>query len=148
MASSRKDFPVRRRRGYTYLEVLISLVILVSGILAILNFFPTSLRASSRAELLTIASLLAQQKAEEVRRDNDAAGDFLSSIRVLQSETAAQVFPDDERLTYSFSGRSARDPVDDPGDPADDGFVPRVIVRLNPAVQRSNEVIFELRFDQ
>jgi len=138
----------RLGRGYSFLEVLISLIILACGILAIINFFPVAQRAGARAELLTKAAFLAQQKAEEVRRDNDGAGALIDSIRMLASETAPMVWEQDERLAYSFSGRSALDPVDDPDDPRDDWFVPRVIVRYNPAFRPSSEVLYELRFDQ
>ncbi|MCX7011088.1 MAG: hypothetical protein NTW86_00735 [Candidatus Sumerlaeota bacterium] len=135
-------------RGYSFLEVLISIVILVSGILAVINFFPMSLKAGQRAELLTQAALLAQQKAEETRRDCDAAGALIDAIRMRATETDPIVAPDDPRLEYSFSGRSVIHPNENPGDPRDDWFVPRVIVRYNPAFRPSADVIYELRFDR
>ncbi|OPZ03758.1 MAG: hypothetical protein BWZ10_03261 [candidate division BRC1 bacterium ADurb.BinA364] len=138
----------RGRGGFTFLEVLVSLIILVSGVLAIANFFPVSLKASSRARLLSKAALLAQMKAEEIRRDADSAGATIDAIRLQADETTPQPFAEDPRMTYSFSGRSALDPVDDPDNPADDWLAPRVIVRENPAFSGKNGILFELRFDE
>ncbi len=135
-------------RGYSFLEILISLVIFLAGIIAILNFFPLTVRAAARAEHLTIAALLAQQKAEEVRRDDDAAGTMINAIRVLTAPTPPIAFPQDDRFSYSFSGRSALDGTDDTEDSRDDFFTPRVIVRYNATYRPSAEVIYELRFDR
>lgn len=138
----------RPERAYSFLEILISLVIFLAGILAILNFFPVSVRAAARAEHLTVATLLAQQKAEEIRRDNDAAGLMIDGIRTRTDPTDPVVFPQDDRFTYSLSGRSLLDSADDADNPADDFFVPRVIVRYNPTYRPSAEVVYELRFDR
>jgi type IV pilus modification protein PilV len=134
--------------GYSFLEVLISLIILTSGILAIINFYPVALKASSRAEIQTKAALLAQRKADEIRRDDDSAGSFINSIRTRQTQSAPVVFSDDSRFTYSFCGRSVIDPSDDLDDSADNWFVPRVIVSYNPAFRPPGDVLYELRFEQ
>lgn len=138
----------RHDRAYSFLEILISLIIFLAGILAILNFFPISVKAAARAEHLTVATLLAQQKAEELRRDNDLAGSLIDSIRLRTEPTEPVVFSADDRFTYSFSGRSLLDGTDDADNPADDFFVPRVIVRYNPSFRDSADVVYELRFDQ
>ncbi len=139
---------LRSHLGYSFIEVLISLIIFLTGIVAILNFFPVSLKSAGRAEELTQAVFLAQQKAEEIRRDNDAASDTINAIRVLTTPSEPMVFPQDDRFTYSFCGRSVLDGVDDPNDTRDDFFVPRIIIRYNPKYNASSDVVYELRFDQ
>jgi prepilin-type N-terminal cleavage/methylation domain-containing protein len=134
------------RRGYSLVEVLVSMVILLVGILAILNFFPQSLRANANAAIRAQAALLAQSKAEEVRRDFTAARPLIQTIRSMTVPTTPVPFVEDSRLSYSFCGVSLLAPVDNPGDPRDDYGVARVIVRYNEAFRPSQEILYELRF--
>lgn len=137
-----------RARGFSFLEVLISLVILLAGILAILVYFPSALRANNRAVDLSEAALLAQRKAEEIRRDADSARALISAVQSLTSPTAPIVFPENPSMAYRFSGVSLLDPVDDPGDPRDDHGVARVIIQYAERFRPDSRVLYELRFDE
>ncbi len=136
----------RSASGYSLVEVLVSMAILLAGLLAILNFFPQSFRANADAAIKAKASLFAQTKAEEIRRDWTQADPLINMIRNLTAPTAPIVFPDDTRLTYSFCGVSLIDPIDTPGDPRDDYGVARVIIRYAASYRPSEDVVYELRF--
>lgn len=125
-----------------------SLAILLAGILTIINLFPLSLKASRRAIDISKAVVLAQLKAEEVRRDSVGANLFLSNIKGLSTPTEPRVFPEEPYLTYSFCGKSVIDPIDDPDDPRDDSGVARIIIRYNRTFRPTEDVLYELRFDQ
>ncbi len=136
----------RGASGYSLVEVLVSMAILLAGLLAILNFFPQSFRANADAAIKAKASLYAQTKAEEIRRDWTQADLLVTTIRNLPAPTAPIVFPEDTRLSYSFCGVSVIDPIDTPGDVRDDYGVARVIIRYAASYRPSEEVIYELRF--
>ncbi|KPL11351.1 hypothetical protein AMJ85_03705 [candidate division BRC1 bacterium SM23_51] len=138
----------KRPRGYSFLEVLISLVILLGGIMAIIAYFPNALRANDRAVMLSEAALLAQRKAEEIRRDSDQARTLIAAVRNLTVPTAPIVCPSNRNLAYRFSGISLLDPVDDPGDPRDDHGVARVIVQYAESYRPGDDILYELRFDE
>jgi prepilin-type N-terminal cleavage/methylation domain-containing protein len=141
--------PGQGRRAYSLLEVLISVAILLIGVLSIVNLFPMGLKAQNRANDISRAAMLAQLKAEEIRRDNDRAGRLINSIRRLRTPTDPVTFPNDTKFAYSFCGISLIDPQDDPDDPRDDFAVPRVIIKYSREYRgHSDEVLFELRFDQ
>ncbi len=57
-----------RTRGYSFLEVLIALTILVTGFLGLLAMVPASLRRARSAEEGTLASAALQAAFEETRR--------------------------------------------------------------------------------
>ena len=133
-------------RGFSLVEVLVSLAILLAGILTIINLYPLSLKANRRAIDISKAVVLAQLKAEEVRRDAGGVNLFLSNIKALTTPTEPRVFPEEPYLTYSFCGKSLIDPIDDPDDPRDDIGVARVIIRYNRAFRPSEDVLYELRF--
>lgn len=137
-----------RARGVSLVEVLVGMAILLAGIISILNMFPVSLRAGNEAGMLSRASLLAQQKAEEIRRDSDLERTLINKIRVLTIPTPPIPFPQDSRLSYSFCGVSLLDTVDDPDDPRDDVGVARIIVRYSAEFRPDQRVIYELRFDE
>lgn len=140
--------PLCRRAvaGYSLVEILVSMAILLAGLLAILNLFPQSFKANADAAIRARASLLAQTKAEEIRRDWDTTSPLIVTIRGLTTPTTPVPFPEDSRLAYSFCGVSLVDPVDTPGDPRDDYGVARVIVRYAPSFKPSQDIIYELRF--
>ena len=54
--------------GFTLVEVLASLAILLIGILALVSLFPQGMKSAEVAEDLTVASFLGQQKAEDIKR--------------------------------------------------------------------------------
>lgn len=56
-----------RRRGFTLVEVIISLVILGIGVIFLLRLFPTGLQRSAESERLTRATLLAQEIMEAIK---------------------------------------------------------------------------------
>ncbi len=58
---------VRKKGGFTLLEVMVAVVILGFGLLAIMHLFPIGLRASKISWDTTVATFLAQQKMEELR---------------------------------------------------------------------------------
>ncbi len=132
--------------GYSLVEVLVSMAILLAGLLAILNFFPQSFRANADAAIKAKASLYAQTKAEEIRRDWTQTDLLIGLVRNLGAPTAPIVFPEDTRLSYSFCGVSLIDPIDTPGDPRDDYGVARVIIRYAASYRPSEDIIYELRF--
>jgi prepilin-type N-terminal cleavage/methylation domain-containing protein len=137
----------RRSRGITLIEVLISMAILLIGVLAVVFFFPQTLQNAANAEYRSKAAVLAQMKAEEIRRDDDTTHTLIAAIASLQTPTAPITFPQDPNLAYQFSGRTilyeGETPAGDPG-------VARVIVRYSPEYRVSNnpnkDILFELRF--
>lgn len=137
-----------KNKGFTFLEVVVSLAILLAGILTIVNLFPLTLKATSRAAMISKATLLSQLKAEEIRRDNrvNSVPDLIAIIRNLDTPTEPRPFSEDPRFTYSYCGTSLIDPTDDPDDPRDDAGVARVIVRYNPVFNPNEDILFELRF--
>ncbi len=131
--------------GFTLLEVLVSLAILVSGVIAIVYLFPGTLRGSAEAALLTEAALLGQGKVAEIRRDDTTTGTLKALIAARTEETAPVAFPQEPRLTYSFGGRSAMyDPATDPVRGA--SGVARVIIRYAASYRASKDPVYELRF--
>jgi len=146
--SLHKSPSLSRHKGYSLLEVLVSVAILLAGILSIVNFFPMSLRAQHRAADVSRAAFLAQLKAEEIRRDNDRLGNLIGAIRNLRSPTEIITFPNDNRFSYCFCGMSLIDSHDDPDDPRDDYNVPRVIIMYSREYRGKNAILYELRFDQ
>jgi Tfp pilus assembly protein PilV len=139
---------ISSNKSYSLLEVLVSLAILLAGILTIVNYFPLSLRANNRAAMLSDAALLAQMKAEEIRRDHLSSPDFLNQIRTLRKPTEPIQFAQNPILAYCFCGVSLIDPVDDPDVTADDVGVARIIIRYDKSYRPTQDVIYELRFDE
>lgn len=140
--------PRRSSYGFSLLEVLVSLAILLIGIVAIIFFFPQSLEAARRAEDRTKAAVLAQMKAEEIRRDDNSNNDLVNAIRTMSAPTAPITFAQEPDLAYQFSGTSIlyageSGPNGEPG-------IARVIIRYSPEFRRSNnpnrDVLYELRF--
>lgn len=134
-------------RGLTLIEVMISLAILLVGVLAVVYFFPQTLQSAARAEYRTKAAVLAQMKAEEIRRDDDTTHTLIHAIEQMQVPSTPVTFSQEPNLAYQFSGRTilyeGETPAGDPG-------VARVIVRYSPEYRVSNnpnkDVLYELRF--
>ena len=57
---------MRNHSGFSLLEILIALAILIVGVAAIVNVFPVGLHASKRAADFTSAAILAQEKMAEL----------------------------------------------------------------------------------
>ncbi len=141
---------MRRDKGFTILEILVSLVILLIGILALARLFPVSLRANKQGQDIIRATFLAQQKIEELRRDNDdLTNPLIDTIRDLTTPqpaiNRAIPFPQDPDFKYTFCGMSQiyTSGVDHPNNPDDDPNVPRIIIVWDNAKE-----IFEMRFDK
>lgn len=144
-------------RGFTLLEVMIGLALLLVGILAIIAYFPYMLRSAEAAELRTIGSGLALMKLEEIRRDNDDNGRLLNAIKSLPGPTDPVTFPMEPRLAYRFSSTTilykhhdaAGNLIDEPTDPRDNPGVARVIIQISPEFRPGKEFILdEYRFDE
>jgi len=58
---------VRASIGFTLIEVIIAIILLVVGLVSIINIFGISIFADSEVENRTIALSLAQEKMEEIR---------------------------------------------------------------------------------
>ncbi len=59
---------IRNTKGFTLIEIVISLGILLIGILAVLALFPVGFDSASRSADLTKATIYAQDKMEEIKR--------------------------------------------------------------------------------
>lgn len=135
------------RGGFTILEAIVSLSILLVGIVLIIVLFPRFLISARDAELETKAVMLAQMKAEEIRRDDDTSSTLVNAIRNLNTPTAPMEFTQEPDLAYQFSGTTllyeGETPEGDPG-------VARVIVRYSPNFRQSSnpnkDILYELRF--
>lgn len=141
-------FHARRRRGFTLIEVLVALALLLAGIVTIVQLFPTSLKANADAALKGSSAVLTQQKVEELRRDADWAGDIIVEVQNLSAPTLPVAWPLDTRLTYSYNGESFFSDTDTPTDPTDDADTARVAVRLNPEFDPRGTIVHEMRFDR
>lgn len=54
-----------QERGFTFLEVMVAVLILTIGIVAVLQIFPVGLNVERTSQMTTQGSLLAQEKIEE-----------------------------------------------------------------------------------
>jgi prepilin-type N-terminal cleavage/methylation domain-containing protein len=135
------------RRGYSIVEVLVAMTILLVGVAGTLAFFAPTLQAAEEANHRSIAAMLAQQRVEEVRRDADRFENFPDAIRGLVTPSDLVVYPYDDRFAWQYCGRSLLQPIDTIANSDDDWFVPRVIVRCNPAYRPDAKILLELRFE-
>lgn len=125
------------------------MAILLIGVVAVIWFFPDLLRTKSDAAFLSEAALLAQMKAEQIRRD-DTTSTTLTQISQLTEPSAPVAFAEDSRLSYSFSGVSLLYPADDAL--RGTAGVARVIVRYSDTYRKprndnpADNVLYELRF--
>ncbi len=58
--------PWSSRQGFSLIETLIALSILIIAVLALVQLFPMGLKASYKAKQITVATNLAQAKVEEI----------------------------------------------------------------------------------
>ena len=140
-------FAAKSRQGFSLVEVLVALVIFIIGVIGIMQLFPATLRASADSAARARATLLAEAKVAELRRDDTASAAFIEQIRLLTAPTDPVPFPEDNRFAYQFHSRSILEPDDFSTSITDDYDVPRVIVRYNTAFRPKGEVLFELRFE-
>ena len=57
---------MKKNKGFSLLEILIAMAILIIGVSAVINLFPVGLNASKRAADFTMVGILAQEKMAEV----------------------------------------------------------------------------------
>ena len=60
------------KKGFTLLEIIFALAVLVIGIVGVIALFPVGLRASKRGGDFTIATLLAQRQLNMIKRAGQA----------------------------------------------------------------------------
>jgi type IV pilus modification protein PilV len=136
-----------RQRGFSLVEVLVAMAVLIVGVIGILQLFPATLRASADSAARAQATLLAQAKVAELRRDDSTAAAIIEEIRNLALPTTPVAFPEDDRFAYQFHSRSLLQPDDTATSVEDDHNVPRVIVRYNTGFRPKGEILYELRFE-
>jgi len=120
----------RRTRGFTLIEVLVAIVLLMVGIYAILKIFPRGFETLERARAGTIAGRLAERELERWRLtasslpDDIIATDAQGNPLDAKELTDAGFLPDDitPRVTGDF-GNSKTSPYYEP----DSVFLPRTI---------------------
>ncbi|NQU44754.1 prepilin-type N-terminal cleavage/methylation domain-containing protein [bacterium] len=139
-----------RNRAFSLLEVLVAVVILITGITAIAAFFPMALRQNQNSIDKSNAAFLAQMKAEEIRRDDTRGALLIQAVTVHEppgEATERIVFAQDERFAYSFGNRSEIDPEPvDSSDLTTTHGIPRIIVRYAADFKPTEDVLYELRF--
>lgn len=135
-----------RRRGLSILEVLVALGILTAGMLSIMAIYPYTLKAQRDSELLSEAAVLAQMKAEEIRRDDTNTGAMVAAIKNLATPSDPIPFPNEPRLTYSYCGDTVMYKDLDPLDYRAASGVARVVIRYAKSFRDSQDAIYELRF--
>jgi len=68
LAPATKDvINVAPAKGFTLLEIIFALAILVIGIVGVLSLFPVGLKASKRGGDFTMAAILAQRQMENIK---------------------------------------------------------------------------------
>lgn len=63
---TQKNF-IKKQSGFTLIEVMIALVILATGLLALMTMQIVSIRANAFSSEMTYASMLAQSRFEQIR---------------------------------------------------------------------------------
>lgn len=58
---------IDQRFGFTFLEVILAVAVLSLGLLSLVRILPLGLKAQNRAEELTVAYLLGEEKMEETK---------------------------------------------------------------------------------
>lgn len=157
----RRSVPAGVVRGFSLVEVLVSITIFLVGAVLIVYLFPRTLEAAREAELQTKAAFLAQMKAEEIRRDDDqlrTLGQMIAKLGESDPENQALsttdpiVFPLEPDLSYVFYGKSVLYANEQPPVPEGDAGVARVLILRNRGGQppqkpiQPRDVIYELRF--
>lgn len=58
---------IDQRFGFTFIEVIVAVAVLSLGLLSLVQILPLGLKAQNRAEELTVAYLLGEEKMEETK---------------------------------------------------------------------------------
>lgn len=75
-----------KKRGFSLLEILIALAVMLVGIVGVMSLFPVGLRASKVAENYTLAAILAQYAIDEAK---------LTAFGGLSNDNGTFLAPDD-----------------------------------------------------
>jgi prepilin-type N-terminal cleavage/methylation domain-containing protein len=108
-----------RKKGFTLVEILVSLLILGMGIVGLYNLFPLALQSLSYSRLLNEVSYLAQRKMEELKRkeinipfgkiegkeDNLHWSIFTQSLKLAEDLELVHVELD---IDFEFQGKSQK----------------------------------------
>lgn len=138
--------PCSASRGFTLVEVVVAMTILLGGIVGMAQFFPTALSQNRHSADVTSAAYLAQMKGEEVRRNDiyyaldTPAGTTptIAQISQLAIPSTSTVFVEDDRFAYVYSGRSLMEIVNA------DSYNAFIIVQYNSEYRPDEEMLFEL----
>ena len=103
------------KNGFTLIEILISLAILVIGILAVLALFPVGFDSANRSADLTKATIYAQNTMEELKRlgypVTTAASGVFTDPKFRYTISTTQVAPTGSlvlttvRISWNYKGR-------------------------------------------
>ena len=93
-----KKSPPRRQRGFTLIEVMIAMAVLVFGVLSLVSIFTQGLRASYQTQIQYIA----QQKAQEAMESIFTARDTrLVTSAQINNVSQGGIFQDNARPLYA-----------------------------------------------
>ena len=99
----------RSLTGFTLLEIVIALTIFAIGLVGLLSLFPIAFHSSKRASDLTEATIYAQEKIEELKRDgydnlpaDGTTGNFDSRFSWQIDRTNLSTGLDEIKLTVSW----------------------------------------------
>ena len=96
----------RRRAGFSLVEVLIAMFLLIIGIVGVMRLFPTSLRQSQKAAESTVVSQLAETRMNELGASSaQHVYETLARLRqVYHDYQDNQVHGDYQILSRALSG--------------------------------------------
>jgi len=98
---------MRRRHGFTYLELLAGIMIMTIALTPILRMMPVGMMMTRRVELLTRANFLAMAKIDELREKNfsrNPALGFSRNYREPVPPAKPPPFPSpDEKFKFTVS---------------------------------------------
>lgn len=111
-------------KGFTLVEIITAIAVLVVGVVGVAQVFPVGLRASKLAGDITIATLVAQKKIEEIKADGyEDISDHLNGSVPNSIDTAVEGdFSYGDDVFSAFSGTVKGFLVEDsdkPGNPID-----------------------------
>ncbi|MHB2015509.1 MAG: type IV pilus modification PilV family protein [Candidatus Xenobia bacterium] len=104
-------------RGFTLVEILVSLAILAAGVVFVVSIIPTAVLTLQRAEDLQAATAYGQELVEDARAHVPTAAGRDRDFQVTLNRTEFHVtrdivvFPDLEDVVVTLQGPSDQQPV-------------------------------------